>query len=99
MYEKKGLGAGDWGRKSRFQVPGARCQVRGLWPGGRRPARHSSFYCGPSTVNCRLFYRNEAGMSLKTKDRVGELGNEAVMSMKTKDLANKSRNVIEKKGG
>jgi hypothetical protein len=38
-------------------------------------------------------------MSVKTKDRCGKLGDEAGMCVKTKDLANKSGNVVEKKGG
>ena len=45
-----------------------------------------------------FFYRNDAGMSLKTKDRRGKSGDEAGMSLITKEIGAESWNIIENKG-
>jgi hypothetical protein len=46
-------------------------------------------HCRPVPCNRSNFKKctNDAGMSMKTKDRCGKLGREAGMCMKTNDLA------------
>jgi hypothetical protein len=59
------------------------------WRGSRKPTKleKQSFFSG-----------NEAGMSMKTKDRLSTARGKAGMSMKKRHLAVQSGNVVEKTG-
>jgi hypothetical protein len=84
-------------RLSVFACPGhGRPPVPGNWQAFYVNHQLLTVGCNPRRI---LFSRNDAGMSLKTKDRCRKLGAEAGMCLKKRHLALQGGDVVENTGG